>query len=204
MLNNETSIDDSSTISQPSTVQNALGAGNNGALFYFIMTAVTAVAANIFFSFFPPLAYSIGFNSFLIGVVSFAYGASRFLTYLLLNSKRNIVKRVLSIKDRRKKVYSSVFATCAGCLPFFVLDLVGPTCAYDNVGDKVSVPPLERGDIIATLDQGSYCETISSQYCGFPRPATVLVHGEHADIIRRRETSDELLAQYVIPSRLSS
>jgi diaminopimelate decarboxylase len=88
--------------------------------------------------------------------------------------------------------------------PTETVDLVGPTCAYDNVGDKVSLPRLERGDVIATLDQGSYCETISSQYCGFPRPATILVSGDRAEIIRRRESPEDLLSQYTIPARLSN
>jgi MFS family permease len=91
---------------------------NISALFYLVMTAVAAVAANIFFSFFPALASSIGFNSFLIGVVSFVYGAARFLTYLLLNSRNQILKRVLGGEGRKKKVYLTVFATCAACLPF--------------------------------------------------------------------------------------
>jgi MFS family permease len=95
-------------------------AASGGVLFYFLMTAVTAVAANVFFAFFPPLAASVGFNAFLVGVVSFAYGAARFFTYLLLNSRRRVLHAVLDRSGRRGRVYLSVFATCAACLPFLL------------------------------------------------------------------------------------
>jgi diaminopimelate decarboxylase len=85
-----------------------------------------------------------------------------------------------------------------------IADIVGPICTYDNVGDKVRVPRLERGDVVATLDQGSYCETISTKYCAYLRPATVLVNKERADIITARETLDEYLAQYRLPTWLSA
>jgi diaminopimelate decarboxylase len=83
-----------------------------------------------------------------------------------------------------------------------VVDIVGKTCAYDYIADKTCVPSLERGDIVATLDQGAYCETISTQYCAIPRPATVLVSKEQVDLIKRRETIEDILSQYTIPSWL--
>jgi diaminopimelate decarboxylase len=85
-----------------------------------------------------------------------------------------------------------------------IADIVGPICTYDYIGDKVQVPRLGRGDIVATLDQGSYCEMISTQFCAFPRPATILVNKEGADTIRQRETLDEIIAQYRIPAWLSN
>ncbi len=83
-----------------------------------------------------------------------------------------------------------------------VVDIVGNTCAYDYVGDKVKVPHIERGDIVATLDQGSYCETISTQYCAIPRPAVVIANKEVTSVIKRRETSEDVAALYAIPDWL--
>lgn len=80
--------------------------------------------------------------------------------------------------------------------------IVGNTCAHDSLADRVDVPKLERGDIVALLDQGSYCEMISSQYCGIPRPATVLVNSTRASVVRKRETPDGILSQYQIPEWL--
>ncbi len=83
-----------------------------------------------------------------------------------------------------------------------VVDIVGNTCTYDYIGDKVKTPRLERGDLIATLDQGSYCDTISTQYCAIPRPGVVLVNEEQTGIIKRRETPEDVASHYLIPAWL--
>ena len=53
------------------------------------------------------------------------------------------------------------------------------------------------------LDVGGYAEVLSSQFNLLPRPATVLVSGGEADVIRRRETLDDLLATQLVPERLA-
>lgn len=88
--------------------------------------------------------------------------------------------------------------------PSETVDIVGNTCAYDYICDKVRVPRLERGDIIATLDQGSYCETISTQYCAIPRPAVLLANKNETSIIKRRETPEDIKSLYEIPDWLNS
>lgn len=84
------------------------------------------------------------------------------------------------------------------------VDIVGNTCAYDYIADKVTIPHVERGDLIATLDQGSYCETVSTQYCGILRPAVVLVNNQDVSIIKRRETPEDILSLYSIPPWLDN
>ena len=43
---------------------------------------------------------------------------------------------------------------------------------------------------------------LSSQFNMLPRPANVLVAGDTCELIRRRETIDDLLATQLVPARL--
>ncbi len=83
------------------------------------------------------------------------------------------------------------------------VSVVGPTCVVDLLGERRSLPPLEPGDLLAVLDVGGYAEVLSSQFNLLPRPATVLVNGDTCDVIRRRETLDDLLATQAVPARLA-
>jgi diaminopimelate decarboxylase len=83
------------------------------------------------------------------------------------------------------------------------VSVVGPACVVDLIGERRSLPPLEPGDLLAVLDVGGYAEVLSSQFNLLPRPATVLVHGQACDVIRRRETLDDLLATQAVPARLA-
>ena len=58
--------------------------------------------------------------------------------------------------------------------------------------------PLEPGDLVALLDAGAYGMSQSSNYNTRPRPAEVLVKGDKARLIRRRETITDLLAPEII------
>jgi diaminopimelate decarboxylase len=81
---------------------------------------------------------------------------------------------------------------------------VGGTCTDSIFGiDRVS-PPVKRGDIFAILDAGMYAESASTQFNSMPRPATVLVNGASADLIKERETVADLFAHSRIPERLRS
>ena len=82
------------------------------------------------------------------------------------------------------------------------VSVVGPTCVVDLLGER-SLPALGQGDLLAVLDVGGYAEVLSNQFNLLPRPATVLVNGESADLIRRRETIDDLLATQLVPDRLA-
>jgi len=82
------------------------------------------------------------------------------------------------------------------------VELVGPLCMPDVLGAGRTLPPLQRGDLVAALDAGMYAETTSSQFNGQPRPATVLVNGADADIIKTRETTEDVFAHHRIPARL--
>jgi diaminopimelate decarboxylase len=74
--------------------------------------------------------------------------------------------------------------------------VAGPICeSTDFLGRARSLPPLERGDLLAVLDSGAYGMSMASQYNTHPRPAEVWIdEGGRVERIRRRETAADLLA----------
>ena len=80
--------------------------------------------------------------------------------------------------------------------------VVGPLCSLDHLGDDRSLPPLERGDLVALLDTGSYGESTAANYNAQPRPATVMVSGDAADVTTVRENRANVIGRYQVPPRL--
>ena len=80
-----------------------------------------------------------------------------------------------------------------------VADVIGRSCYGDRLLPTVRLPDVQVGDIIALLDTGSYQEVSSSNFNALPRPATVLVSGRKAEIVRRRETEKDVFARDVVP-----
>ena len=66
-------------------------------------------------------------------------------------------------------------------------------CETGNAFRRDVVLPLPReGDVLAIRDAGAYGHVMASNYNFRPRPAEVLVDGEAARVIRRRETHEDL------------
>lgn len=80
--------------------------------------------------------------------------------------------------------------------------VVGPTCVHSVLGVGRRLPEVKRGEILAILDAGMYAETTSTQFNGVPRPATVLVSGSRLDLIKERETIQDVFHKHRIPERL--
>jgi diaminopimelate decarboxylase len=83
------------------------------------------------------------------------------------------------------------------------VSVVGPTCVLDILGERRLLPPLGQGDLLAVLDVGGYAEVLSTQFNLLPRPATVLVDGDACEVIRRRETIEDVLETLAAPARLA-
>jgi diaminopimelate decarboxylase len=76
-----------------------------------------------------------------------------------------------------------------------VVDVVGPVCeSGDFFARDRKLALVEPGDLVALLDAGAYGMSQSSNYNSRPRAAEVLVNGESARLIRRRESINEMLA----------
>ena len=81
-------------------------------------------------------------------------------------------------------------------------DIVGPICIPSVFALDCPLPDIERGDVMAILDAGHYAESQASQFNSMPRPATVLVRNGEAEIIRVRETLEDVFASQRVPDRL--
>ncbi|WP_299980495.1 diaminopimelate decarboxylase [uncultured Pseudoteredinibacter sp.] len=73
-------------------------------------------------------------------------------------------------------------------------DLVGPVCETGDFMAKQRQLALAEGDILAVMSTGAYGFTMSSNYNSRPRAAEILVDGDKAQLIRRRESIAELFA----------
>ena len=81
-------------------------------------------------------------------------------------------------------------------------DIIGRSCYGDRLMPTVPIPEVVVGDILALLDTGAYQEVSMSNFNAMPRPATVLVTGDRATIIRRRETEADVFRRDVMPEHL--
>ncbi len=75
------------------------------------------------------------------------------------------------------------------------MDIVGPICETgDFLAQDRTLPELAPGECIAAFSAGAYGFTMASQYNSRPRAAEILVDGDQARIVRRRETYEDLIA----------
>jgi diaminopimelate decarboxylase len=81
-------------------------------------------------------------------------------------------------------------------------NIVGPICITANWTEDADVPDLDPGDIVAILDMGMYGEQLAVHFNSMPKPASVLVHDGKSELIRRRETLEDVFATQVLPERL--
>ena len=75
-----------------------------------------------------------------------------------------------------------------------VYDVVGPVCETSDFLGKQRELAIAEGDYIAQRSAGAYGASMSSNYNSRPRTAEVLVDGNKAHLIRRRENLSELWA----------
>jgi len=133
-----------------------------------------------------------------------------------------LVTKVLYTKDTREKTFTivdagmndlirpSLYGSFHGVQPVKTLgrkkikmDIVGPICeSGDFFAKDREVETLEPGELLAIMSSGAYGFCMSSNYNSRPRVAEVMVKGEQYDIIRSRETYDDLVKGERIPDFL--
>jgi diaminopimelate decarboxylase len=87
--------------------------------------------------------------------------------------------------------------------PLEKADLVGPVCeSGDFFAQDRELPLLEEGDLAALMSAGAYGFAMASTYNSRPLPAEVLVSGERAVVVRKRQTLEDLVAGEFIPTDL--
>ena len=98
--------------------------------------------------------------------------------------------------------YHAVEAADDGA-PTITADVVGPICETgDFFARNREVPSVAPGGLMVVRSAGAYGFSMSSNYNTRPRAAEVLVDGARFDVIRRRETLEDLLAPERIPASL--
>jgi diaminopimelate decarboxylase len=98
--------------------------------------------------------------------------------------------------------FGLVAAGRAGAPATMRADVVGMSCGFDVLAPQARLPELAPGDVLAFLDTGAYQDACASNFNGLPRPATVLVHGDQAEVVKRAETVADVFARDVVPARL--
>ena len=89
--------------------------------------------------------------------------------------------------------------------PQLTVDVVGPICETGDflARDRI-LPEAEPGELLAVMSAGAYGFAMSSNYNSRPRPAEILVRDDKFDVIRSRETYDDLLKGERVPDFLGS
>ena len=73
-----------------------------------------------------------------------------------------------------------------------IYDVVGPICETSDFLGKQRKLAIAQGDYLAQRSAGAYGASMSSNYNSRPRTAEVMVDGDKAHLIRRREALNEL------------
>lgn len=72
-------------------------------------------------------------------------------------------------------------------------DIVGPVCETGDFLAKGRTLAIAAGDFLAMFGAGAYCFSMSSNYNSRPRACELLVNGETTQVIRKRESFDDLI-----------
>lgn len=79
-----------------------------------------------------------------------------------------------------------------------VYDVVGPVCETGDFLGKDRELTIEQGDLLSVRSAGAYGFTMSSNYNSRPRVAEIMVDGNKHQIVRQRETIDQLFANETV------
>ncbi len=80
-----------------------------------------------------------------------------------------------------------------------IWDIVGPVCETGDFLGKDRRLRLAQGDLLAVRSSGAYGFTMSSNYNSRPRAAEVMVDGDTVQLIRERESIEQLWSGEHIP-----
>jgi diaminopimelate decarboxylase len=128
-----------------------------------------------------------GVTLYRVGVVK---QASAELTYVAVDGGMSDNPRPQLYGSR----YSALLANRADESGTGTYDVCGKHCeSGDVLIEGARLPEPRRGDLLAVPATGAYTLSMGSNYNSVPRPAAVLVAGGQMQVIRRRESVDDLL-----------
>jgi len=119
--------------------------------------------------------------------------------YVKRNQRKNFVVVDAGMNDlMRPALYGShheIVPVKAGTSERLQADIVGPICeSGDFFARGRDMADVQPGDLLAVMTAGAYGFVLSSNYNTRPRPAEILVHEGNAEMIRARESVDDLMA----------
>ncbi len=80
-------------------------------------------------------------------------------------------------------------------------DLVGPVCeSGDFLAANRDLPDVKQGELLAVMSAGSYGFAMSSTYNSRPRAAEVMVSGTRHEVVRARESIEDLTKGETLPN----
>jgi len=121
-------------------------------------------------------------------------GMSDFIRPTLYNAYHEIKPVKLTEAAKGKWELERPSSWPPGTRRAMVAEVVGPICeSGDFFAKERALPEVSAGDLLAVLCAGAYGFTMSSNYNSRCRPAEVLVRKESYDIIRKRETFEDLV-----------
>jgi diaminopimelate decarboxylase len=71
--------------------------------------------------------------------------------------------------------------------------VVGYICETDTFANNRRISEINEGDILCFKNAGAYCFTMASNYNSRYRPAEVLIYKGKPQLIRQRETFEDIL-----------
>jgi diaminopimelate decarboxylase len=132
----------------------------------------------------------------------FIVGEAGVLVTTVLYVKRNPVKNFIVVDaGMNDLIRPPLYGSYHGIIPVakagtqtLLADVVGPVCETgDFLARDREVAKVEGGARLAVLSCGAYGSSLASNYNSRPRAAEVLVHSSTAQLIRRRETTRDLI-----------
>ncbi|ARV10468.1 diaminopimelate decarboxylase [Winogradskyella sp. PC-19] len=106
-------------------------------------------------------------------------GFNHLIRPMLYGSQHEIIN--ISNPDGRERFYS----------------IVGYICETDTFANNRRISEINEGDILCFKNAGAYCFTMASNYNSRYRPAEVLIHKGKANLIRKRETFNDIINNQV-------
>ncbi|GBF57673.1 diaminopimelate decarboxylase [Candidatus Phycosocius bacilliformis] len=83
------------------------------------------------------------------------------------------------------------------------LDVVGPVCETgDTFAEQRPMPAIGEGDLIAFMSTGAYGFAMASTYNSRPLAAEVMVSGDQWQVVRPRQTYEEMFGMETLPDWL--
>ena len=81
-----------------------------------------------------------------------------------------------------------------------IYNVVGPICESGDFLGKERALQVAPGDLLAVRTAGAYSMVMASNYNARPRPAEVMVDGDHCHLVRERESLEDLYrGEQVLP-----